>query len=76
MPFSQIWSESKDLTLLRDMSSLKGKCGACAYKNVCGGCRARAYEIKDDIMDTDPICWYKQAPYTGNDSSGDTDYEA
>ena len=29
---------------LRDFDALKGKCGACEYKRVCGGCRARAYE--------------------------------
>ncbi|HSQ21237.1 MAG TPA: radical SAM protein, partial [Coriobacteriia bacterium] len=37
-PFSQIWTESKVFNELRDYSLLKGKCGACEYKAVCGGC--------------------------------------
>lgn len=57
--FEEIWSNSPTLAQLRDIHSLKGKCKACAYNDICGGCRARAYEIKNDIMGSDPICWYK-----------------
>ena len=45
-PFSRIWTESKVFNDLRDYSLLKGKCGACEYKAVCGGCRARALEVE------------------------------
>jgi radical SAM protein with 4Fe4S-binding SPASM domain len=44
-PFKQIWTESKTLNLLRNFDNLKGKCGACAYRGICGGCRARAYGL-------------------------------
>ncbi|MGD8990869.1 MAG: SPASM domain-containing protein, partial [Desulfobacterales bacterium] len=44
---------------LRDYDKLKGKCGACEYKRVCGGCRARAYEATGDFMREEPLCSYK-----------------
>lgn len=57
-PFAEIWSTSPTLINLRDESLLKGKCGSCEYKDVCGGCRARAYEVLGDYLEFDPICWY------------------
>ncbi len=57
-PFAEIWTTSPILISLRDESALKGKCGRCDYKGVCGGCRARAYEIMGDPLEFDPICWY------------------
>ncbi|HHO76133.1 MAG TPA: radical SAM protein [Deltaproteobacteria bacterium] len=59
MPLSEIWSSSPTLMSLREIASLKGKCSSCLYNNVCGGCRARAYEVLDDFMQVDPICWYE-----------------
>lgn len=41
---------------LRDRSQLKGKCGLCEYKNVCGGSRARAYALTGDYLESDPYC--------------------
>jgi AdoMet-dependent heme synthase len=57
--FSEIWQKSNVLVKLRDMDLLNGKCGACTHKNICGGCRARAYEITGDMNTTDPVCWFK-----------------
>ncbi len=53
------WEESDTLHALRDTALLKGKCGTCGYRDVCGGCRARAYEVIGDLMEKDPICWFK-----------------
>jgi heme b synthase len=58
-PFKQIWYECKIFNDLRDYSQLKGKCGYCEYKNVCGGCRARAYVATGDYMDEEPYCIYE-----------------
>jgi radical SAM protein with 4Fe4S-binding SPASM domain len=41
--FADIWNNSPLFTALRDPERLKGKCGRCTYKIICGGCRARAY---------------------------------
>ena len=57
--FEEIWSTSPTLVQLRDINRLEGTCKTCAYNDVCGGCRARAYELKDNIMQADPICWYE-----------------
>lgn len=57
-PFEQIWKKSKLFTDLRDFEKLKGKCGACEYKYVCGGCRARAYTKTGDYLEEEPYCIY------------------
>ncbi len=57
--FCAAWERSHYLNLLRDTEALKGKCGRCGYKAVCGGCRARAFEVRSDLLETDPVCWYK-----------------
>ncbi|MEK6678898.1 MAG: heme biosynthesis protein, partial [Nitrospirota bacterium] len=38
---------------------LTGRCGDCEYEYICGGCRARAYAAKNDIMAEDPWCKYE-----------------
>jgi radical SAM protein with 4Fe4S-binding SPASM domain len=55
---TEIWEESELFKNLRAFSSYKGRCGVCEYVNVCGGCRARAYFLKDDYMEEDPYCNY------------------
>lgn len=57
-PFDQIWHESEVFNNLRNFDALGGKCGACHYKRVCGGCRARAYEATGDYMAEEPLCSY------------------
>jgi heme b synthase len=56
--FGRIWRESPLFQRLRDFSQLEGKCGACEFKQVCGGCRARAYEATGDYMAEEPYCAY------------------
>jgi len=55
-PFKKIWSETEVFMTLRDRERLKGICGACPYKYVCGGCRARALAYTGDILGPDPGC--------------------
>ena len=40
---------------LRDDDALGGKCGACEYRHVCGGSRARAYGLTGDMMACEPL---------------------
>jgi radical SAM protein with 4Fe4S-binding SPASM domain len=43
---------------LRDTEKLKGKCGVCEYRDLCGGQRGRAFGITGDYLETDPACVY------------------
>jgi radical SAM protein with 4Fe4S-binding SPASM domain len=49
--FKEIWFNSKVFKDLRNPNSLKGKCGVCEYRALCGGCRARAYGLSNDFID-------------------------
>jgi radical SAM protein with 4Fe4S-binding SPASM domain len=42
----------------RDKTRIKGKCGVCEYKDVCGGCRTAALFYTGDLMESDPRCAY------------------
>ncbi|MBC8414755.1 SPASM domain-containing protein [bacterium] len=55
--FNDLWQNSDEFSNLRN-PALKGKCGRCEYKKLCGGCRARAIGKSGDIMDQDPWCAY------------------
>jgi heme b synthase len=57
-PFRVIWEKSLVFNDLRDPGMLKGKCGVCEYRMVCGGCRARAYAATGDYLDEEPYCIY------------------
>ena len=50
-PFKEIWFNAEMFKTLRDFKTLKGKCGACEYRALCGGCRARAYGLSSDFID-------------------------
>jgi len=43
---------------LRDPNKLKGKCGVCEYREICGGSRARAYAMTGDPLAAEPYCTY------------------
>ena len=43
---------------LRDPSLLTGKCGACPFREVCGGSRSRAFAHTGDWLASDPACVY------------------
>lgn len=57
--FSEIWANSPLFQSLRNLTNLKGKCGDCEYKRICGGCRARAYETTGDCLEAEPYCIYQ-----------------
>lgn len=49
---------------LRDSDQLEGKCGACEYRNLCGGSRSRAYALTGDFLASDPRCIYQPVAAT------------
>jgi len=61
--FVEIWEKSLVFEQLRDTGNLKGKCGCCEFRNVCMGCRARAFAAAGDFLDEEPFCIYQ--PRTG-----------
>jgi radical SAM protein with 4Fe4S-binding SPASM domain len=65
--FVDIWENSTVFHELRDAGNLKGKCGCCEFRNVCMGCRARAYAATGDFMDEEPFCVYQPRTKSLND---------
>jgi radical SAM protein with 4Fe4S-binding SPASM domain len=57
----EIWTDmqtSEFTSKLRNRSNLKGKCGVCEYREICGGCRTRAEIYTGDLFASDPACTY------------------
>jgi radical SAM protein len=67
---ADIYRNSPTFLQVRDYTKLKGKCGVCEFKFICGGSRSRAYAITGDPMRSDPYCiyqpeaWKKRRPIT------------
>jgi radical SAM protein with 4Fe4S-binding SPASM domain len=57
--FADIWANAEVFNDLRDTDNLKGKCGCCEFRNVCMGCRARAFAATGDYLDEEPFCVYE-----------------
>jgi radical SAM protein len=55
---------------LRDYGRLKGKCGACEFRNICGGSRARAYALTGDYMESEPCCAFVPEAYKRRSREG------
>ncbi len=49
-----VYRHSQLFTDLRTPDKIKGRCGICEYRDVCGGQRGRAYGITGDYLETDP----------------------
>jgi AdoMet-dependent heme synthase len=58
-PFEEIWNGAEVFQQLRDSSNLKGKCGYCEFRNLCMGCRARAFAATGDYLEAEPFCVYQ-----------------
>jgi radical SAM protein len=53
-----IYRSNSLFVALRDPSNLKGRCGRCEYRSVCGGSRSRAFAELGDPFQEDPACPY------------------
>jgi radical SAM protein with 4Fe4S-binding SPASM domain len=58
-PLAEIYRNSELFRSLRDADQLQGKCGACAFRTLCGGSRARAYAAHGNPLASDPLCPYQ-----------------
>lgn len=54
----EVYRHSELFTDLRTPEKIKGRCGVCEYRDVCGGQRGRAYGITGDYLESDPACIY------------------
>jgi len=61
-PFARIWKQSLVFRMLRQPSLLEGRCGACGFREVCGGCRARAWYAYHNLLAEEPTCAYQPRP--------------
>jgi radical SAM protein with 4Fe4S-binding SPASM domain len=57
--FKDIWQNSIVFEQLRDTDNLEGKCGCCEFRNICMGCRARAFAATGNMMSEEPFCVYQ-----------------
>ena len=55
--FADIWRDAPQFKTLRQ-PALQGRCGACEYSKICGGCRARPLARNGDLMGEDFLCAY------------------
>ncbi|MEJ2647924.1 MAG: SPASM domain-containing protein, partial [Sedimentisphaerales bacterium] len=55
---TDVWYNNYDLARMRSESKLEGKCGVCGYRQICGGCRGRAYSATGNYMAEEPFCAY------------------
>lgn len=58
-PLEEIYRNAPLFKQLRDTSNLKGKCGVCEFREICGGSRSRAYALTGDPFAADPSCIYQ-----------------
>src|SRR5947209_6686560 len=66
--FAEVWESSEVFNQLRDSGNLKGKCGCCEFRNICMGCRARAFAATGDFLDEEPFCVYQPRMVTRQDT--------
>jgi radical SAM protein len=58
-PLQEIYRNAPIFKALRDTGKLEGKCGACEFKELCGGSRARAYAVTGNPLAAEPCCIYQ-----------------
>jgi radical SAM protein len=59
----KVYQRSALFSALRDADRLGGKCGACEFRNLCGGSRARAFALTGDPLAAEPDCAYVPERY-------------
>jgi len=51
-----VWQNNEILKTIRDREYFEENCGKCKNRNICGGCRARAYAYFNNLRAFDPGC--------------------
>jgi radical SAM protein len=55
----ELYRDSPVMKQLRNPNLLKGRCGQCEYRVLCGGSRSRAFALTGDYLAEDPSCDYQ-----------------
>jgi AdoMet-dependent heme synthase len=55
----EVYRNSPLFRTLRNTDNLRGKCGDCEFRNLCGGSRSRAFALTHDYLAEDPRCIYQ-----------------
>jgi radical SAM protein with 4Fe4S-binding SPASM domain len=55
----EVYREHPLFLSLRDPERLRGRCGRCDFRALCGGSRARAFAMTGDPLAEDPGCSYE-----------------
>ena len=62
-----IYRNSPLFQILRDTTRLQGRCGACEFREVCGGSRSRAFACSANYLESDPACAYQPGSFPYRD---------
>lgn len=65
--FREVWENASIFQTLRDLDNLEGKCGICEFKQVCMGCRARAFGMTGNYLAEEPFCIYEPKAGRGHE---------
>lgn len=61
---AQVYREDEVFVRLRNADALRGKCGQCRFRTICGGSRSRAFASTGAVMASDPLCAYEPGDAT------------
>jgi radical SAM protein len=59
---AQVYCQDEAFRRLRNADALRGKCGRCEFREVCGGSRSRSFAATGALMASDPLCVYDPGP--------------
>jgi AdoMet-dependent heme synthase len=68
-----VYRTSPLFVALRDRDRLRGKCGVCEYRAICGGSRARAYATTGDWLESDPYCAHEPSRWRRMVANGEAE---
>ena len=51
-----LYHHSSVYRMMREPKLLRGTCAGCSFKMICGGSRARAWNLSGDLLAEDPAC--------------------
>jgi AdoMet-dependent heme synthase len=66
---TEIYRHSPLFRTLRDTDNLRGKCGECEFRNLCGGSRSRSYALTGDFLAEDPRCVHQPKGHGSREGS-------